>query len=453
MWNRIADFLDRRGYDLVLLAPEGSIHLSVPSLRIPIALKQFAKLDAPANETLTAGPSAEMRALVDSDRAWCWFDNDYQIADGLAGYRNCESFARSLIHTLKPSLALLWGSTPPQMRVVRSIFDANQVPTFVLERGLLPRTLMIESRGFGVDSELNTSFLARSLMSKENQDDALYERAKRYYSNASVQKYAQDAYVDPGELRRSWGTTHRVVTLFGQHDVAAGLDVATGAARRVSPEYDSTASILEDLVNWAASHRVALVFKPHPGDGFDYETSFAGRPVRVERRAHVHSLFAASDVVVAMLSTVQFELLFFDTPLVLLGRSQLWGKQIAYECSQPSELARCLGEALDRVDSQCRMRRARRFVASTLKHFLVATEPGVPASHDLEDLADFIADNASYVTPERRLTQAIEEFSSSWSRSRVLGAPAAAEPAGRAQGSMASTLHALQRAIAESHQA
>src|ERR1019366_8656076 len=90
---------------------------------------------------------------------------------------------------------------------------------------------------------------------------------------------------------------------------------------------------------------VAVVFKPHPIDKARYATEKV-EGVEIVLDVNVHALLELADVVVAQLTTIQFEAAFYEKPVVLLGHSAWWGRNATYEVNGHKDLHPALLAAL-----------------------------------------------------------------------------------------------------------
>jgi len=390
MWSELHTQLEGAGFRLVLLStviPDPA--LPFPVIPIPYLMRDYA--------SAFPGAAGGAEAVAGSDREL--LENDcarargaYPPEEAWGGLAACRGFCRTLLATLSPGFVLGWDSTSPLAVVLRALCDEAGIPFQVLERGLLPQTLMIESRGIQGWSDLRTHWLAQDMASPAGADAGLV-RIREYYLTRRPQKYVQSGSVDGAETwRERWGLQRKkVVVFFGQFD-ACGLVPAHGTQRRYnSPEFASTQDVLIAL--WAAVERTpgaVLVFKPHPLDPEPYAFALASGVI-MAREVNPHVLIEMADVVAAQFTTLQFEAALYGKPVLLFGRSAWWGRGAAYEVNRRGAVRQVLEEALAGVEAGIRRARAATFITWMMDQFLIAWEPGVPARRTLGDLAAFIA--------------------------------------------------------------
>jgi hypothetical protein len=389
-WTELDQHLEEFGSRLVLLtSATAEPPLPFPTISIPFLLRDYARLfsGAWAQGGKLSRREAEL-LCADSSRA----HGAYGPEQALPGLLTCRRVMEALLETLQPGYVLTWDSTSPQAVILRALCAETSIPVQSLERGLLPETLMVESRGIQGHSDLRTHWLAQE-MSASAFDPAAYERIRSYYVQNRPQKYQQPAFGSGAEdLRQTLGLGRKkIVVFFGNYD-PCGLTPADSIERRYhSPAFASTNELLMDL--WSFLQKkpdVELIFKPHPIDGDPYAVARI-EGVRIVKDVNVHALIELADVVVAQFTTLQFEAALYDKPVVLAGRSAWWGRNAAYEVQERAELKTVVESALARSGWAERARNARAFLTWSMEQFLIGCSPAVPARRNLRDLARFIA--------------------------------------------------------------
>jgi hypothetical protein len=308
---------------------------------------------------------------------------------------------------------LTWDSTSPLAMIIQSLCLEAGVPVQSLERGLLPETLMIESRGIQGHSDLRTHWLAQEMPAA---DEAAYERVRTFYLNRKPQKYQQPDFNGGGAALREELKLgdRRAVVFFGHYD-PCGMIPADSAQRRYhSPAFASTEDLLMSLgALLKNSTENALIFKPHPLDKNPY-TAAKALGVRIVNDVNVHALIDLASVVVAQFTTLQFEAALYDKPVLLAGRSAWWGRGATYEVARREDLGPELLAALRGEDWAVRSANARAFLTWIMEHWLIGYSSGVPARRNLSELAKFLAAGAldadSPLTWEARVKAVEEQF-------------------------------------------
>jgi len=386
-WERVGAELASRGHELLLLTADDPHKVSVPALQVPFALRGFRNL-MPTERGEPQPIDDRHRILVERDRVWMGA-SDYTAADAEAGLRACQRFFAELVGVVRPVAGLVWGNSLPQSVVLREILQNRGVPCFAVERGLLPGTFMLETCGGPGEAILHRHLAGTATKTAATRDMAAIAQ---YFAAPAIAKVPQVTHEDAEGARARLGLAcKRVITFFGQHDAASGLVPRDADAQRRAPAFGSVSDALLALAE--AVHElddVVLIFKPHPKDSADYGVLSGGRKTRLVTDVNSQTIFALSDVIVAMTSTVQFESLWHQKPLLLLAESQLAGKGVAYEVRDRADLRRALSTALAGEDLDRRSLHAHRFLADIIDNELIGIHDEAPTRAHLADLAQFV---------------------------------------------------------------
>lgn len=387
MWIDLDRQLDKCGSRLVLLntvLPDPP--LPFPVIPISFLLRDYARnYPGALSQGGTLSPTDFELLENDSARA----EGSYPPAEASSGLIACRNFVSSLVATLRPSHILAWDSTSPLASILQAAACQNNLPFHAIERGLLPETLAVESRGIFAFSDLRSHWLAQNIPAA---DPAAYEQIRSYYLQHKPQKYDQPAFGGGGaEVRERLGLGNRKVLVFFGHYDACGLAPRSGNQRRYhSPAFSSTQEAL--MAVWSEVEKdpdIALVFKPHPIDRDPYAIAKI-EGVHVVRDENPHALIDLADAVVAQLTTLQFEAALYDKPVVLMGNSAWSGRDATYEVASRDELRPALRAALKRTEWKKISANARSFLTWSMENFHIGCTSSVPTRRKLSDFAKFI---------------------------------------------------------------
>ncbi len=391
-WKQLQTELARYGMDLVLL---GTTPPADPELRVivvPFWLHGYADAYAtPATPVILEDQLTN--ALITRDNAWTLPERRNPIKSTV-GLGVCQQIMREVLDGLQPAAVLVWGNSLPQSFVLQQLAVQHGRPCWVIERGLLPGTLMMEMAGQGGQSELNLSFtLSRALQTSCDSD--LFLSAQSDYRSRRESKYSQAEFLDTEAFRKQHNPSGRkLVALLLQHDVSSCLvPCEYRGAQLHSPVFASSEEAMLHLATVARELDCTVLAKPHPVDQTDY-THCQNDYLRVVRDVNLMSMVEAADVVAAMTSTAQFEALLSEKPLLLLAHSPLANKGVAYEVKELASLVSALRAALDRDNFESRLVRAREVLTFILKYYSIALTDNSSAKATLGDLAGFLAQNA-----------------------------------------------------------
>src|SRR5665213_660577 len=333
LWTEFARLLAVSNVRLVLLSTAVSdVPLPFPVIYVPFLLRDYPSQFPhvrPEGGTLTA----QDWELLEADRFRG--QGAYSAADAIPGLFVCRHIMASLLKTLDPGYVLTWDSTCPLAIITQDLCQKGGWPVQTLERGLLPETLMIESRGIQAFSDLRTHWMAQEIP-ESAYDAAAFERIRSFYLDRKPQKYDQPSFSGGGhQLREELGLGDKKAVVFlGQYDPCGFAPPDSQMRRNHSPIFRSTEDTLMSLWPALKYHReTALVFKAHPLDGNPY-TQAREEGVHIVKNVNVHALIDLADVVVAQFTTLQFEAALYDKPVVLAARSAWWGRGATYEVHQ-----------------------------------------------------------------------------------------------------------------------
>jgi hypothetical protein len=392
VWTDLDQHLASKGLRLVLLSStQPATPASFPLIPIPFLLRDYASA-FPRAALIDLPPGREDARVIEAD---CVRSGGmYGPAEASVGLQACRGFLHTVLDALKPSQVLTWDATSPLAEVLKAMCHAESIPVHGVERGFLPETWMIDSRGLQGWSDIRTHWLADTLRHAPANPKA-FEKIRTYYTAGRPEKYEQVAPMGAAGLRAKLGLSQRKVVVYvGNYD-PCGLAPKHSSARRYnSPVFASTNEAL--LAVWSAVERspdTALIFKPHPIDRDPYAVAKV-EGVVVVRDANPRDLFELADVVAAQFTTLQYEAVFHDKPILSLANAAWSGWDATYEVTRRSELPQVLAAALSRERWEPKRNNARKFLTLLMEHYLVGCNSAAPARRRLADLASFLARTA-----------------------------------------------------------
>jgi tetratricopeptide (TPR) repeat protein len=412
-WVDLNYQLEARGNHLVLLSTvpaEGS--LPFPVIPIPSLIRDFLRVTtAMGSESAVIGPTDRELLENDSSRA----GGAYSAAEAIPGLLACRRFVRALLQNLQPGLVLAWDSTSPMAQILHSACVEMGFPSQYLDRGLLPETLMVESRGTMGLSDVRAHWLAHRLPCSAYNLET-FERIRAYYLARKPLEHEQPPYGAGGaELRRSLGLQNkRAVVFFGHHDLESPSPAANTHRSYHSPGFASTDDFLMSLsAEVQRRPQTTLLFNPHPLDTDSHVTAEKAG-IRIVRNVNLHALIEASDVVAAQFTTSQFEAVLYDKPILLAACSPWWGRNATYEVPCKNDLGSALDAALKLEGWSERFENARAFITWLMDSWLIGRTSEVPTRNRLADFARFITSTSLLLTelppPKDRIKTTLEQF-------------------------------------------
>jgi glycosyltransferase involved in cell wall biosynthesis len=314
--------------------------------------------------------------LAEVDSVW-WGNVSSDSVRSLQGLEHCKQVARDVIDAVRPSFALLWSSGVfPVSRVWHDVARQMGVPAYCLERGFLPGTWMVDASGTSAQADPRANPVIRAILLNHEGTERI-SRYRDWYRRTKPRKYGM---VGEGAdwLRDRLGIKGRLVVILGELGDGTTLPRTILGAELNQPGYTDARDIVRAVDNALKSdENIDIVFKAHPGKQPLYTEDTIGR-VRVVRDCDAIDLIEAADVVVAGQTTLAYETLLNQRPLVLIAHSALQGTGAAYEALQPEEIGEAIRSALEKKD-QDKQVRADFFLDALLTYYLYATDDAVPA--------------------------------------------------------------------------
>ena len=377
MINMLNDSFENEGYKLLLLSHKVSEELHCNTIQIPFSLKDYSKINIDYLD-INYNPN-----LISIDAE---FNEDKEIDFSLyeKGLKKCSAFAHWIAKEVKPAISLLWSGTVPQSIIFKQVFSEYFIPTFYIERGLLAESLMIDESGNGALSSLKLHVDLNNNSSTYRQQ---YEILKNYYLEHKIDKHEQPNYVNAEDFIQEKKISGRKIILFvGQWDVASGVNSQYDYQSMLnSPYFKNTEDAFRELVKIIQEkNNLVLIFKPHPFDQNNYEI-LNSEKIIVDKKLNIRTLLEAADIISVMSSTVQYEALFYEKPIVLLANSFLSGHNIAYSILHRLQLESVLDEALNRVGFEEKIENGKIFISRIAESYLLSLNDQNPLPFSLNN--------------------------------------------------------------------
>ncbi|MGQ9644630.1 MAG: hypothetical protein ACUVT3_12300, partial [Ignavibacterium sp.] len=325
LWNRISDLLSQKNFEFVLVTSSENFEgLNFPVIQVPFSLKGFNehfKLEIIPEQNLK---EADFH-LIERDIFWN-NDSSADFEKYFYGFFSCKQFYKNLITEIKPSLVFVWGNLLPQSLIFKELLENFNIPSFFLERGYFPGTLMIEDV---LNQELN-SFSTQVYSSSEQSDFSDYLTLRNYYTENLQSKYPENHDFELEKfLHNKKENGFKVISFYGTHDTAY-----FPSDQNYSKEVSLIFRYTTEAIHFLSQHiselpNTILIFKPHPNDKNDY-SSFDSDNIIVTKNFFNKKLFELSDVIIVGNSTIQYEALLFEKPIVLIAKSSVYNFDATY---------------------------------------------------------------------------------------------------------------------------
>lgn len=404
LWNRISDLLSQKNFELVLLTSSENFEgLNFPVIYVPFSLKGFYErfgLTEINNHNLTENDFH----LIERDIFWNK-DSSATFEKYFYGFLSCKQFYTNLIKELKPEIVFVWGNLLPQSLIFKELLENYNIPSFYLERGYFPGTLMIEDT---LNKEMNlfaTQFDTQS--DKQNPDD--YFRLKRFYDVNFQSKYPENHDFELEKIildKKENG--FNVVSFYGTHDTAY-FPSEQSYSKEVSLIFKYTTeavSYLSQNINQLS--KTILIFKPHPKDENDY-SNLESENFIITKNFFNRRLFELTDAIIVGNSTIQYEALLSEKPVILIGKSAVYNFNATYNPKSKENLLEIISSAVQKVDFDEKLINSKLFFNYLIKsHLYFYSVDSV--GKNLNDFADFTVKKSINIPTNSSLSEKLTAF-------------------------------------------
>ena len=253
-----------------------------------------------------------------------------------------------LCDLLKPIKLLIWGGWTEATFFLRDLATDRGLGYAHFEHGFIPGTIQCDKEGIaGYGEVVNHAGYFRKYPVLSNIE--LFNRVKRYIiesrADTGVFRTLQS---DRKQIEKIIAGQGKIIFLVGTGTV--GWDVREGSAfwkKAVSEEYNSKEEVFKDVLETVRKNGWKLIYKPHPGEKDLFcESDMEAKDVAIIRYTSIDELLQMSDVVVTVSTAVSYKALFYEKPLVELGKSGMYGQGCSYEVH--GDLEEKLREALQK---------------------------------------------------------------------------------------------------------
>ena len=330
-WETVREELRARDHELILMgAGDPPVRMDVPRTRIRYRMDfHGAPLDDVGGDWVPEVVDRE--AVLARETQWAGpARGPRELEARVTRYRFLEGYFATALSLLDPVLVLIWNPFQSHNMVLEQLAADRGCPVLYLERGPMPGTLHVDDRGTTAAS----SIAVRSDWSWDAQEEAgrwrdVYHGLAHRYRERAATWWDQPERVGADRVRERLGIPDdaRVVLFAGQVDDDTSNFL-------FAPDHADNAEAFADFCQLVAPHPdVYVLGKHHPRSTTSprvYRRAIDGPGTWATDLALADCLRIA-DRVAAVNSTVLFEALLLEKPVLSMGRSILSGKDIAYE--------------------------------------------------------------------------------------------------------------------------
>lgn len=358
--------------------------------------------------------SYEQRRAERQEREICETDKVYVAA--------LLSEAVRVISLLRPNAVLIRGATRPQEASFKTVACELGVPHLFVERGAFPDSVFLDPNS--TYSEMLRT-LPEDTPISEAQEATWQARSAFLRNYLQTERSAWDQPPKIGEqaLYSKLGISRKDRIFFYVAQVEDDANMLLH-----SPYFLTNIDFLKHVASSIQGLRnVVLVVKPHPKEPKEIPDLSAeyGIHMIIRRDINIKDILPLASVVVTINSTVGFEALLYNKPVVVGGKAHYSHRGFTFDVTQSDGMtsSQKLREFLDNpVFSSDQQRRKDRYVEALLHHslYFLNPEPGLNGPDDFVGKLLDVAGPADYLIP-LKLIEASERFLTAYGRASCLG--------------------------------
>ncbi len=360
-WNELISELNEKGYEIFFLTSCIPKHdLMADWWVFP---ERLDDVECPLFTTKNSKTSDFENQVLNRERQWYKSNSP----DRLKKLRFLRSMYRLLLENLNPNLVVLAnGQHATELILKKEVAELN-IPLIYFERGCLPKSWHFDLKGITASSTIAKSSF--DYAQSANLDKV--ENYFKFFRNQSETWWHQPENLDAKPIREKFGLSDDTkIVLFANQ-----LDNDTSNLLH-SPNFSSNL----DAFRWFANSMtgsiedIFFLVKKHPmyKGGTDDFTKILDEYDLNGKWVDDIPLFEClkqCDYVAAVNSTLIFEALIFEKPVLQLGMSILDNKQIVYHIDNPKNI-QSIHDWLSKKDFKQRLSRYKQFMAYMIDHEL-----------------------------------------------------------------------------------
>lgn len=402
-WERLRDALRGRGFELFLVAH----HAPKSSADVPVLVARNGLDQVPDgggyqgwSAFLPSVDGLNEEMLLEREEFWRGpSPSNEGFVERREALRFYYYFYASLLRWLRPTLVAIWNGEHPQELILRALCVENNHPVLFIERGPFKETIQIDAEGIlGCSSIAKASKWEWGIASDRGKWERVVKDLCKRYKHDEETWWDQPDGIGSEQLRTKLGiSAHQKVVLFvGQ------IDNDTQSLL-CSPHFATNLNAFRWLCESLRPFEDIFVLgKHHPKstsepDAFTraIEETIGARGTWLSNVA-ITDCLALADSVVAVNSTVLYEALLLEKPILMLGQSLLSHKGIAYELRDISYSERIIQQWLDKDGWQEKLKKWHEYSAYLLADHLISMKKPdeLNGLHGADACADYFARHA-----------------------------------------------------------
>ncbi|WP_101876301.1 hypothetical protein [Lachnoclostridium edouardi] len=355
--NGLATILWEHGYNMVLLSEATYASLETTQRKIKfysVIVPELLGKNKYAPEKNVILPT-EIQKYVSSNSALCWAKDNWtqRHKDMTETYAQMlcycsDKYYSQVFELIKPVGIIMWNQFHALHHIINEIAKSKNIPTIYMEFGSLPGTLALENLGQMGESYPSIhydTFIKEPVSDYDlHRADIIWDYLQSSKLNRNVQKSSEKAENILQKIDKSRPT----IFVAGQNDFESGLCPYTSHTQKYhSPIFKSSDEAVVYLAELAKKNNWNLLYKPHPiMNMLGCTTASLPQNVTVITDIDINEIIDFSDLTITILSQTGYISTIRKKPTLMLGYTQLRGKNCTYEAFIKEDIESQIKQAL-----------------------------------------------------------------------------------------------------------
>jgi len=278
-----------------------------------------------------------------------------------------------IINQVAPQSILGWnGNGPHLIYLLKVLAKKNDMPILQMERGLLPKSYLVDPQGVNFKSFFSGSFLPL-ITEKEEKESSRYIDSFKNNMETIVGKKEKKEKKE--EIYKKLDMSEKENYIFFPQQIEGDSNIIINSNR-----YKKMDEVLSDLLKVGEQLNLKVVTRLHPENMCISEVK-KHRSLIVNNEIHLHSLLKYSIVNVVINSTVGLESILFDRPTIALGKAIYTDKELTYDVNSYDGILQTINDIKMNNIKKIDKKKTLRFVSFLINEYLIfIDEKGISKS-------------------------------------------------------------------------
>jgi len=236
------------------------------------------------------------------------------------------AMAELYYNIIEPDLIIFWNAQFGISRAFRNIAERLKIPFYFIEKGVLPQSFYFDINGTNFESEIAKTNLDYSLINERQKNK--FKKKIEEIDNKGYSAWEQPKRKNLAELKKNLGIKENQKVIFfpGQVDHDSNIVL-------FSKYFKNSKDVLMWIIKDLKNDNFFVLVKPHP-KGFDKKEELdliIGHNGISTDKINIIDAIYLSDIIITINSTVGFEALIREKPVIQLGMGILSNKGLVTE--------------------------------------------------------------------------------------------------------------------------